>query len=382
MRIAIDGIPLSQPKAGVGHYTFEIACGVAALAPSEEFQVVSQIPFVIDGSSCDLQNLSFVQQPVNPITKHWWTVGLPLFLRTNSIDLFHGTNYDVPVWGGCPTVITIHDLSLFLFPETHEQRRVRRARRRLPTMARLATRIIVPTESVKQEACEHLSIRSEKIAVIPSAPRKCFFPMPREEAKETLTRLGIEDSFLLYVGTIEPRKNLLTLVRALEEIHKHTELRPQLIIAGQTGWLSGDLFDYVKRSRLNDKVLLTGYLDDEDLRALYSSCSVMSYPSFYEGAGLPPLEAMACGAPVITTTARAIVETVGDGALLHEPTDYQSLSQQITELMIDSKARDELIRRGSRRAAEFTWARAAQLTYQTYLDAMSTWSKQSQSRTT
>src|SRR6476659_5558245 len=125
MKIGIDGIPLSQPKTGVGHYTFEIASGVAAAYPNDEFQVVSQIPFAPGAISLELKNLEFIHQPVNEVTKHWWTIGLPRYIARHSIDLFHGTNYDVPVWGSVPTVLTIHDLSLLLFPETHEERRVK-----------------------------------------------------------------------------------------------------------------------------------------------------------------------------------------------------------------------------------------------------------------
>jgi len=370
MKIGIDGIPLSQPKTGVGHYTFEIASGVAAAYPNDEFQVVSQIPFAPGAISLELKNLEFIHQPVNEVTKHWWTIGLPRYIARHSIDLFHGTNYDVPVWGSVPTVLTIHDLSLLLFPETHEERRVKRARRRLPVMARLATRIIVPTESVKREVEEHFPIALGKVVVVHEAPRKCFVPMPKSIAKQTTARLVVEDLFILYVGAIEPRKNLKTLVKAVEEVYRVTEHRPQLVIAGPTGWKSDDLLSYVDQSPIKDRLLLTGYLGDEDLRALYSACTVMNYPALYEGAGLPPLEAMACGAPVITSDARAVVEMVADGALSVAATDHKALANAIVELLTDSRRREELSQRGLRRSAQFTWERAATSTYQTYLDAL------------
>jgi glycosyltransferase involved in cell wall biosynthesis len=382
MRIGIDGIPLGGVKTGVGHYTFEVARGLSSASPHDEFQVVSHIPFapaaVQDGTRAE-SNLFFIQEPVNSATKHWWTIGLPLYIRRNSIDLFHGTNYDVPVWGGCPTVLTIHDLSLLLYAQTHEQRRVRRARRRLPLMARLATRIIVPTESVRLEVCEHLAINPEKVVVIAEAPRRCFSPMSSNKARDTVSKLGVENSFILYVGTIEPRKNILTLVQAFEGIYKTTDLRPQLVIAGQTGWLSDDLFAYLDRSSIKDRLLLTGYLGDEDLRALYSTCSVMSYPALYEGAGLPPLEAMACGAPVITTDTGAIKEMVGDAARLISPRDHPELARQIVEVLTDPGARQHLIEKGLRRAAGFTWEQTAAATYKTYLAALADQSKEIES---
>jgi glycosyltransferase involved in cell wall biosynthesis len=373
MKIGLDGIPLGGIKTGVGHYTFELAQQLARAEPDDKFQVVSHIPFhpaAMENPSVPAKNLKFITEPVNVLTKHWWTIGLPLYLQRNSLDLFHGTNYDVPVWGGIPTVLTIHDLSLFLYPETHEQRRVRRARRRLPLMARLATVIIVPTQSVKHETCEHLSVSPEKVFVVHEAPRRCFRPMNSEQARETRTRLGVEDIFILYVGTIEPRKNLPTLVRAFEETYTNTELRPQLVIAGNKGWLTEELFAHVAQSSVKDRILMTGYLGDDDLRALYSTCSVMSYPALYEGAGLPPLEAMACGAAVITTSAAAIAEMVGAGARLIAPKDHVALAKNIVELLNDPSARQSLSALGLKRAAEFTWELTALATHDIYLDAI------------
>jgi len=373
MKIGIDGIPLSAAKTGVGHYTFEVARALAVAQPQEEFQVVSQIPFVaaaIESTVATPGNLAFIHHPVNAVTKHWWALGLPLYMRRNSFDLFHGTNYDVPLWGGVPTVLTIHDLSLFLYAETHEERRVKRARRRLPIMVRLATRIIVPTESVRSEVCEHFSVDTKKVVVIPEAPRRCFHPVRPESAREVLSRFGIEDSFVLYVGAIEPRKNLITLVRAMEELYTATTLRPQLVIAGPKGWLSDDLFAHVATSLIKDRIVLTGYLGDDSLRALYSTCSVMCYPALYEGAGLPPLEAMACGAPVITSDARAVVEMTGDGAMSVAAMDHRGLAQSIVKLLSTASEREALVQRGLKRAAQFTWERAAAETYETYLAAI------------
>jgi glycosyltransferase involved in cell wall biosynthesis len=370
MIVGIDGAPLSQIKTGVGHYTFEIARGVATAEPQENFRVISHLQFTADGFEDTPPNLEFVQAPVNAFTKHWWTIGLPRYIRQNSIKLFHGTNYDIPVWGGCATVLSIHDLSALLYPETHVARRVWRTRRRLPLMARKATRIIVPTESVKSEVCEYLRIDPVKVETIRYAPRRCFHPITKSAAQETLKRLNVEDSFILYVGAIEPRKNLLTLVRAFEEIYKNTELRPELVIAGPTGWLSAELFRYVQNSPVQQRILVTGYLSDEDLRALYSTCAVMCYPAVYEGAGLPPLEAMACGAPVITSDALAIAEMVGDAACLVPAKDYQELASQIVHVVTDAKVRSSLIQRGLLRAGAFSWERTAEATYVLYQRAL------------
>jgi glycosyltransferase involved in cell wall biosynthesis len=368
MKIGIDGIPLAELKTGVGHYTFEIAVEVARQSPSDLFEVLSHLPFTdLDPAPA---NLSFLKQPVNSATKHWWTVGLPLYIKRARFDLFHGTNYDIPVWGGCPTVLTIHDLSLLLFPATHEQRRVSRARRRLPSMSRRATLIITPTEAVKSEVCEHLRVPRDKVMVVNEAPRRTFQPMPREQASATVQRLGLDDEFILYVGTIEPRKNLITLVKAFEDVLRSTTLRPQLVIAGKQGWLNDELFTYIDKANLGDRLCLTGYLGDDELRALYSACRVMVYPALYEGAGLPTLEAMSCGAPVITTNTPAIAEMVGDNARLFAPTDARALAQHLVELLKNPDARESLSRAGLQHAAQFTWERAARETLAVYRHAL------------
>jgi len=375
MKIGIDGIPLAQAKTGVGHYTFEIASGVSLANPSDQVHVVSHLPFEPSAITHDTGNLNFIHEHVNAATKHWWTLGLPLYIRRNSLDLFHGTNFDIPVWGGRPTVLTIHDLSLLLFPETHEARRVSRAKRRLPTMARLATKIIVPTESVRSEVVEHFKVDADKIVPVAEAPRRCFRPISRVDAEPTLKKLGVEEQFILYVGAIEPRKNLITLVKALEEIYRSTDLRPRLVIAGPTAWLADDLFRYVEQSPVKERLKLTGYLGDEDLRALYSTCAVMNFPALYEGAGLPPLEAMACGAPVVTSDARAVVEMVGDGARVVAAKDVNELAATLVELVKNSDARASLSKRGLHRATEFSWERAAKTTYEVYLDAIQNFRK-------
>lgn len=372
MRVGIDGIPLAEVKTGVGHYTFEVARHLALAAPDNRFELLSHLPFnasAVAGLDCPA-NLSLVQERVNRVTRHWWAVGLPIYIRRHSLDLFHGTNYDVPLWGGRPSVLTIHDLSLLLYSETHEVRRVSRARRRLPLMTRAATLIIAPTRSVKQEICEHLPASADKVFVVPEAPRNTFSPLPPEPSAEVRARLGVEDNFILYVGTIEPRKNILTIVRAFEELLHVTPLRSQLVIAGRKGWLTDELFAYIESASLGDRLHMTGYISDGDLRALYSSCKLMVFPALYEGAGLPPLEAMACGAPVITSDTPAISEMVGDGARLVHPTDHKALARAIAELLRDEAARRALGAAGLKRAALFTWERAARGTYEVYEEAL------------
>src|SRR5256885_3464552 len=371
MRIGLDGIPLTKPKTGVGHYTFELARALALVAPADDFQLVSPLPYapppVSDISQQGMPpNLQAVHTEVSGVSKHWWTIGLPSYIRRNPLALFHGTNYDVPVLGGCSTVLTIHDLASHLHPETFQSRSVRRARYRLPIMARRATMIVTPTRVVRLEVCERFRVKPEKVVAVHHAPRSCFRPLPPNQKLESTRRLGIEDDFLLFVGTIEPRKNLLTLIRAFEDVLKVTSLRPQLVIAGQAGWLTDELFAYVKELDFGDRLRWTGYVSDEDLCALYSSCRAFIYPSIYEGFGLPPLEAMACGAPVISSRIPSITEVLGTAARLVVPTDVHDLSESIIELWENADERQRLSKAGQTRAAEFCWERTARLTREVY----------------
>lgn len=373
MRIGLDGIPLSELKTGVGHYTYELARHLALVAPSVPLELVSHLPYhptVLADLHSPAPNLSLVQEKVNTFTKHWWTIGLPMYIKKRSLTIFHGTNYDVPLWGGCPTVLTIHDLSLLLYPETHEKRRVRRARYRLPLMAYLATLIIVPTQSVKNEVCNHLGISADKVVVIHEAPRSCFYPAPHELTTDVRRRLRIEKEFILFVGTIEPRKNILTLIRSFEELVRTVVDCPQLVIAGRQGWLNDELFAHIASAGLANRLSIIGYVSDDDLRALYSSCLVMVFPTLYEGSGLPPLEAMACGAPVITTQTPAISEMVGDGACLISPTDYEGLTRNLIELLANRCARQTLAAAGLNRAKVFTWDFVASATLEAYSEAL------------
>lgn len=373
MRIALDGIPLNQPLTGVGHYTMELARALAAGSPSDQFEIVSPLGFVPLEEAARNRlppNLQLVEASVNAISRRWWTIGLPGYVQRRSIDLFHGTNFEVPLWQKCPTVLTIHDLSLLLFPKVHEGRRVRRARRRLPIMVRAANMIVTPGESVREEVCKHLQVSPSRVVAIPEAPRELFRPLPPTVTLEVRKRLGIGDQFLLFVGTIEPRKNLLTLVRAFTEVVRGGNTSLQLVLAGRTGWLTSDLFDFIRNSGVSDRIKLTGYLCDRDLRALYSSCRLFIYPSLYEGFGLPPLEAMACGAPVIVSRIPSLAAVTGPAACLVSPGSAAEMTRSIIELLKDEAQRQHLSAAGLQRAAEFSWRRTADLTREVYGEAI------------
>ena len=376
MYVGLDGLPLTAAKTGVGHYTYELARALACTEPSSQFEIVYPSTYKAIGfdqlkTGPTTANLKLNRVRVGPLGGHWWSAGLPRYIRRSKLELFHGTNYDVPLWRRCATVLTIHDLSQLLHSETHEKRSVRRARRRLPLMSRTANAIITPSESVRADVCEVLKASPDKVFAIPEAARACFKPLDMADTADVRSRLGIGDDFLLTVGTLEPRKNLSVLVNAFAELATaRTQLNPQLVIAGGRGWLSAPLFETIKKSPFRDRIILTDYLHDDDLQALYSSCRVFLYPSIHEGFGLPPLEAMACGAPVIASRIPALEETIGAAALLFDPTSVSELTRSILELLDNENARRELSAAGQRRAAEFSWEKTARLTWGVYEEAV------------
>jgi glycosyltransferase involved in cell wall biosynthesis len=349
MNIALDGMPLASQLTGVGHYTAELARNLAILAPSDSFTLIS---------------------PGGPLRKRWWSLGLPLHLLRNSFDLFHGTNYEVPLWSRRPTVVTIHDLSLLVHPEVHEPALVRRARWRLPLMAKSASKIITPSTSVKNEVCERFGISADKVAVTPEAPRTAFKRREDAEVPELLKRLRLDRDFVLFVGTIEPRKNLRRLIEAFDHLLRTTSLSPKLVIAGGKGWLMDDFDTLIKQKGLEDRVCLTGYLEDEDLCGLYSTCAAFVYPSLYEGFGLPPLEAMACGAPVITSRIPSLMETVGSAARLVDPSNTEDVARAMAEMLSDVKVREHYAELGSNHVRKFSWEQTALETLEVYRSAL------------
>ena len=387
MLIGLDAIPLTEPLTGVGHYTFQLARAVAFAAPSDDFQLAypSFCP-EIDFSGARLPpNLRAERVAVAALSRRWWLVGLPRHARAARLSLFHGTNYEIPLRAPCPTVLTIHDLSAFSQRRTHLPRRALRQRLRLSLMARAATEIVTPTEAIRREVLELFRpIAPGKVTAIHEAPREIFRPLARAEADETLRRLGVEGDFVLAVGTIEPRKNLTTLLRAFEEVARaHDERRAgtdrsrrlTLVVAGREGWLTRDLRAQVEASPARERVRFTGYVTDEDLRALYSTCVAFVYPSVYEGFGLPPIEAMSCGACVVASRVAAHAEVLGeDAALLVAPADAAGFARALTTLIGDEDFRRRLSEAGRRRAAQFTWERTARETLEVYRRAIEKWS--------
>ena len=374
MRIGLDGSSLGDPLTGVGHYTFELARALALNNPSDQFELISPKPFhpqiVERGGDNRLPNLQLINPESSTRRGRWWAIDLPRYLRRAGLDLYHGTNYEIPLWRRRRTVVTVHDLSSILYPQLHRQPLARRMRLRLPLVVKMAKAIITPTEAVRRELYSRLKVKPKKITAIHEAPRQSFRSMSFDESLSTRAQLGVEENFLLFVGTLEPRKNLLTLVKAFAGVLRDTRFRSQLVVAGGEGWLMEETFSFVSATGIGDRVRLIGYVNDDELRALYSSCRAFIYPSLYEGFGLPPLEAMACGAPVIASRIAALEETIGDAAILVDPLDVHSLAAAIIDVCENEEQRKKLIAAGTVQAAKFSWEKTAQLTHEVYREVI------------
>lgn len=366
MRVALDAIPLVAAKTGIGHYTDALAEALARIHTDHQFTLLSPFDFAFPVTPATPPNLNKVYFPVRSIFRRWWLIGAPALMQISPYDVFHGTNYCIPVFAPCPTVVTVHDLSLFRRSQTHEDDNVRRGKRRIPIMIRRATAIIAPSEWTRREILEHFRLAPERVRVIPEAARREMRPLTAIESAAVRQKHGLDGPYLLFVGTIEPRKNLPVLLRAYDELLRTTPHRPKLVICGGGGWKNDEVYQLVTELKLGEMVRFLGYVVDEDLPALYSGAECFLYPSIYEGFGLPPLEAMACGTPVITSNASSLPEVVGDSGLTHEPEDYRGLTARLAELLGDRGTADHFRQCGLTRAGLFSWDRAARETQALY----------------
>jgi glycosyltransferase involved in cell wall biosynthesis len=366
MKVALDATPLTAQKSGIGEYTYQLARRLALRHPQDEILLVSNFPFPpVTG----IPNLSSKYCKTNWISGRWWLVGLARFLEREGVSVFHGTDYSVPMLPLLPSVLTIHDLSSVRLSHLHE-RRTRRTARRLPRMVRMAAHVVVPSATVREEIIEQYNLREENVSVIPLAPGPQFCTTP-ESDQEVQEKYGLHQPYVLFVGTLEPRKNLSTLVKAFAALPHEILADTQLALCGRWGWMNDELQAEIKRLQPTKSLHVTGYVPDSDLPALYRGATVFAYPSLYEGFGLPPLEAMACGVPVIASTAAALTEVLGDAAERVDPLDIEAWSQRLLSMLSDAQLRESYVRRGLSHVKKFCWDAAAEQTYAVYLKILS-----------
>lgn len=363
--VGLDVSPLGSPRSGIGRYAYELLGALWSVAPDGAVVPVGNRALPrgeLPGRPGDTVAVSGPRCP----SRAAWTFGLlPFWLPRAGIDLFHATSYYAPFTKDVPTVVTVHDLTVLAHPELHPTARVLRARAVLRRVATRAAAIIVPSEATKLDVTRLLDIPAERIHVVPGAAATCFQPLPAQAAiRMTLARFGHAPGFLLAVGTLEPRKNLARVVEALARVRLSGH-PARLVVAGPAGWKYRPVLDTIRRLGLSDAVDFLGFVADDDLRALMGAAAGLVYPSLHEGFGLPVVEAMACGLPVVTSDTGALREVAEGAALLVDPTDVDSIAGGMLGLL-DEAVRSRLRTAGLRRAAQFSWQRAARETLAVY----------------
>ena len=285
--------------------------------------------------------------------------------------LFHATEHLLLPLRSIPTVLTVHDLIFRHLPEHHKPLNRVYLNLALPLYCRRATHIIAISECTRRDVMAAYGLPPEKVTVIHEAADPRFQPQTPDRVTAVRQQYGLPERYILFVGTIEPRKNLTRLLHAFEALHAD-DLCDALVVVGKPGWLFGDFFTALERSPVRDAVLLPGYVPDEVLPAVYSGARALAFPSLYEGFGLPALEAMACGTPVACSGTSSLPEVAGDAALYFDPSCQGSIVEALRRMLSDPDLRSELAQRGLERAARFSWDRVADKTkavYEAVIDA-------------
>jgi glycosyltransferase involved in cell wall biosynthesis len=377
MRIGLDLSPAVQHHAGIGRYAFELAVAMLRVDPRNEYLAFYNAPTQSEVPDAPLDQLP--RHTIRLSNKPWrMCVSLGYLLAMNldrwlpTCDVFHATDHLLPPVRHARTVFTVFDVTFLLYPQYHLPLNRWYLSLMMPHFLKRADAIIAVSECSKRDVLRVYDIVPEKIRVIYAGVAPAFRPIDsRTEFERVRAKYQLPPRFILYFGTIEPRKNLLTLLDAFQALLQKNGRTPHLVIAGQRGWLFQPVLDRVRALGLEGQVHFTGRVDEADAPALMNLADVFVFPSLYEGFGLPPLEAMACGIPVICSNASSLPEIVGDAGILFEPRDTRGLLVAMSRVLENDGTKKELKELGLRQAQKFSWERAARTTLQVYEEARS-----------
>jgi glycosyltransferase involved in cell wall biosynthesis len=368
LRIAFDARAIREGKSGVGVYAAGLIEALTRLDGRDEYTVIANRGFrpPAPGPRVAMTRLSLEDHPLGDL---WEQFVLPAYLRRNGFDIYHSPTFHGPfVFKGAKTIVTVHDLVTFLFPETQPRAFAAYSRFMTRAAVRASSGVIVPSESTRRDLVRLLKADEGRIHVVPYAHGGFFAPVKNPSMLLGVReRFGLPERFVLFVGSLEPRKNAVMLVKAYSAIRRDG-IPHKLVICGGAGWLNEKerVLKAVADEGLGADVLFTGYVRDELMPAIYSMAEVFVYPSLYEGFGFPVLEAMACGCPVVASNVSSIPEVAGDAALLVGPADLSGLKDAVSRVLTDGGLRGRLIEAGLRRAREFSWEKTARETVRVY----------------
>ena len=374
MRIGLDGKILTLRAGGTGRYAINLTRAMLAEAaahrPDLEFVVLTgpqtsrEVMEEFRGR-CEECFLGAKSSVIRSLTL------VPAALRRLRVDIFHGMDHvGIPLVGRSGKyVVTVHDVIPLILPETFTLRHRLVVRLALARVRRKADLVVVPSHAVKRDVVRRVGLPEDRVVVTHEGCEPRFRPVRSAAAwRDVATRYGLPPRYVLAVGTLEPRKNLTTLLEAFARLRRQGEVDAdlRLVLAGARGWLDEPIFATVRSLGLEDAVRFTGFVDDADLPAVYSGAALFVFPSLHEGFGLPLLEAMACGVPVVTSNISSMPEVAGDAAVLVDPRDANGLAAAIARLLRDEALRDRLREAGIARARQFSWEATARRTLDAY----------------
>ncbi len=364
MRIGIDARLVYYSRAGIGQYILRLAEALAGLQVKED-------EFVLLQSRKDrtqiVNNHNFSRVSLwTPSHHRAEQLTLRFEIGRLRLDLLHSPDFIPPFRRNCKSVITIHDLAFLLYPH-FLTKEAARYYGQIDQAVRRTDHIIAVSESTRQDTIKLLGVPERKITVIHEAANPIYRQIATDEARRHVAETyGLDREYILFVSTIEPRKNLPGLLQAYRKLLDDYKRPEGLVLAGSQGWLSEEVYDTVETLNLGTHVRFLGRVPSKHLVYLYNAARLLVHPSFYEGFGLPPLEAMTCGTPTIVSNVSALPEVVGDAAILIDPHDVDGLTVAMWRALTDEDLRVSLIAKGLKRAQMFSWKRAAQQTLDVY----------------
>ncbi|MCU0500800.1 MAG: glycosyltransferase family 4 protein [Anaerolineae bacterium] len=369
MRIAIDYTPALRQGAGIGRYTRGLVAGLAEIDRRNQYTLFSagEAPSNNDWPPNFQLHASAI--PARWLTAGWHRLHLPIpaELLTGDCDLYHSPDFTLPPLRRAHGLVTIHDLSFLRVPECADPGLRAFLEKAVPAAVARARRVLADSENTSKDLVEMLHVDPGKISVVTPAIE------PRFRREENIARLAevraryrLPDRFILGLGTLEPRKNFTGLIAAFGKLARETNLSHALVIGGKPGWLYEEIYRLGNQDDLAGRVRFLGFVADEDLPALYSLADVFAFPSLYEGFGIPVLEAMACGTPVVTSNNSSLREAAGGAALMVEATDAAETAEAIAKVLNDTELACSMTLSGIEQASHFTWQRSARALLEAY----------------
>jgi len=380
MRVGLDGSPLLEIKTGVGRYTHELATALNRLSLDLELFYYYGTSWSQQIVSIDVDDVRSIRHTVKSGLKKCLPIALKERIKEkifkggyhkNKLDLYHATNYIAPGFD-IPLVVTVYDLSFLRYPETHSARRLAWLSRGFLSTIQRARQVITISEFSKNEIIDLLGVSKENISIAYPGVDSCFRPLNPDILQKKLKNWSLKpDGYILSVGTLEPRKNLLNLFKAYELLPNGLKENWPLVVVGMAGWKEKTIIKEMDALIRKGNLIPLGYLSDDELAVIYSGAKLFVYPSLYEGFGMPLLEAMACGTPVVSSDRGSMPEVVGNAAALMDPKNVEAMSRSLESIIDDSQKCDTLSHMGLQQASNFTWPACAEKTFGVYQKALS-----------